>query len=158
LLVCSCWGAAEATKQSAPMARIRRVTTIPQCPRNMEHARSMGHASVDPGIPRTRRPENACRSATAEEHRSRPRPPGGGKGPPGLVLGRLVQLRPHCRQQHQEGEPVRSGPSGRALFFGQSDNFPSASDPCRGLGVAGGGPVPANCLAQGARPGGPAIP
>jgi hypothetical protein len=67
----------------------------------------------------------------------------------GWYWGRLVQLRPHCRQQHQEGEPVRSGPSGRALFFGQSDNFPSASDPCRGLGVAGGGPVPANCLAQG---------
>ena len=34
------------------------------------------------------------------------------------------------------------------LFLGQSDSAPSGSDPCRGP-VAGGGPVPANCLAQG---------
>src|SRR5262249_54070005 len=36
-----------------------------------------------------------------------------------------------------------------ALFLGTSDDFPRAQDPCRGQGVAGGGPVPANCTAQG---------
>ncbi len=40
-------------------------------------------------------------------------------------------------------------PSIADLFLGSTDNFPSASDPCRGPGVAGGGPVPQNCLNQG---------
>src|SRR5499427_8030458 len=45
-------------------------------------------------------------------------------------------------------------PSVAELYLGTSDNFPQASDPCRGPGVAGGGPVPANCIAQGGPPGG----
>jgi outer membrane receptor protein involved in Fe transport len=40
-------------------------------------------------------------------------------------------------------------PGVNELYLGTSDNFPTVSDPCRGPGVAGGGPVPANCLAQG---------
>lgn len=40
-------------------------------------------------------------------------------------------------------------PSIGDLFLGFSDNFPSSSDPCRGPGIAGGGPVPQNCLNQG---------
>ncbi len=40
-------------------------------------------------------------------------------------------------------------PSIADLYFGQSDSFPSISDPCRGPGIAGGGPVPQNCLNQG---------
>jgi len=40
------------------------------------------------------------------------------------------------------------------LFQGQSDSFPNRQDPCRGPGVQGGGPVPANCLAQGIPPAG----
>jgi outer membrane receptor protein involved in Fe transport len=35
------------------------------------------------------------------------------------------------------------------LFLGQQDNFAPVKDPCRGPGVSGGGPVPANCTAQG---------
>src|SRR5215472_3624573 len=45
-------------------------------------------------------------------------------------------------------------PAVNELFLGTSDNFPQASDPCRGPGVAGGGAVPANCVAQGGPPGG----
>src|SRR5262252_2195482 len=45
-------------------------------------------------------------------------------------------------------------PSVAELFLGTSDSAPQASDPCRGPGVAGGGPVPANCIAQGGPPGG----
>jgi len=40
-------------------------------------------------------------------------------------------------------------PSVADLFAGRADGFPTASDPCRGPGVAGGGPVPQNCLNQG---------
>ncbi len=45
-------------------------------------------------------------------------------------------------------------PSVGDLFLGQSDSFPPLSDPCRGLGIAGGGPVPASCVAQGLPAGG----
>ncbi len=46
-------------------------------------------------------------------------------------------------------------PSVGDLFFGQSDSFQTASDPCRGPGIAGGGPVPANCFTRdGIGPGG----
>ena len=40
-------------------------------------------------------------------------------------------------------------PSIPDLFSGLRDNFPTGSDPCRGPGIAGGGPVPQNCLNQG---------
>jgi iron complex outermembrane recepter protein len=36
-------------------------------------------------------------------------------------------------------------PSVAELYQGQSDAFPNVQDPCRGLGVAGGGPPPATC-------------
>ena len=36
-------------------------------------------------------------------------------------------------------------PSVSDLYQGQSDAFPNVQDPCRGLGVAGGGPPPASC-------------
>ncbi len=36
-------------------------------------------------------------------------------------------------------------PSTSDLFGGQADSFPPVSDPCRGAGVAGGGPPPASC-------------
>src|SRR5262249_54108030 len=45
-------------------------------------------------------------------------------------------------------------PAVNELFFGTSDSGAVASDPCRGPGIAGGGPVPANCIAQGGPPGG----
>jgi outer membrane receptor protein involved in Fe transport len=40
-------------------------------------------------------------------------------------------------------------PSISDLFLGQADSFPNVSDPCRGVGVAGGGPLPPNCVPQG---------
>ncbi len=43
-------------------------------------------------------------------------------------------------------------PSISDLFLGQADSFPNVSDPCRGPGVAGGGPLPANCVPQGVPP------
>jgi outer membrane receptor protein involved in Fe transport len=39
-------------------------------------------------------------------------------------------------------------PSISDLFLGQADSFPNVSDPCRGPGVSGGGPLPPNCPAQ----------
>jgi iron complex outermembrane recepter protein len=45
-------------------------------------------------------------------------------------------------------------PSIGDLFLGQSDNFPSVKDPCRGPGISGGGAVPAACALQGVGPGG----
>src|SRR5713101_3875340 len=36
-------------------------------------------------------------------------------------------------------------PSISDLYLGQADSFPNTQDPCRGLGVAGGGPPPAAC-------------
>jgi outer membrane receptor protein involved in Fe transport len=36
-------------------------------------------------------------------------------------------------------------PSISDLYLGQADAFPPVSDPCRGPGISGGGPLPANC-------------
>ena len=40
-------------------------------------------------------------------------------------------------------------PGVNELFLGTSDNFPTASDPCRGAAAGGSVPIPQNCLNQG---------